>query len=205
MELARRVGLNVTPVELTTAAGRLALLVERFDRAGSERRRLVSALTVLGLTSFPEGRYATYSALARQIRRIFANADSELRELFGGIAFNMLCGNTDDHGRNHSAFVGENLRLTPAYDICLQARSCTVSSQAMAYDDSGNRAARLVLLVDAAHLYHLDRAEAQDIVTLRETVIREQWNDACEQAQLTDVARAGFWERQFLNPHVFET
>jgi serine/threonine-protein kinase HipA len=64
MAVARRAGLDVAPVELTRAAGRRALLVERFDRDDhGHRRRVVSALTVLGLTSFPEGRYATYEWL----------------------------------------------------------------------------------------------------------------------------------------------
>ncbi len=205
MELARRVGLDVAAVELTTAAGRHALLVERFDRTpAGHRRRLVSALTILGLTSFPEGRYATYTDLTHRIRSRFANPTVTLRELFGRIAFNMMCGNTDDHGRNHTAFVGEELELTPAYDICPQARSGETAEQAMAFDDHGTRDARLTLLVDAAGLYLLDRSEARDIVDAQEVTIREQWNDVCDAAKLTTVERTRFWGRQFLNPHTFE-
>ena len=48
------------PVQIARAAGRYALLIERFDRQGGRRHHLVSALTVLGLTAYPEGRYATY-------------------------------------------------------------------------------------------------------------------------------------------------
>jgi hypothetical protein len=88
-----------------------------------------------------------------------------LRELFGRIAFNMACGNTDDHGRNHAAFVGtKELELTPAYDICPQARSGESASQAMAYDTHGNRDARFSLLLDAAPLYLLDRQDASDTI-----------------------------------------
>jgi serine/threonine-protein kinase HipA len=206
MELARRVGLDVATVELSTAAGRQALLVERFDRTpGGHRRRLVSALTILDLTSFPEGRYATYADLTHRVRGRFADPTATLRELFGRIAFNMLCGNTDDHGRNHAAFVGDELELTPAYDICPQARSGETAEQAMAFDEHGNRDARLKLLVDAASLYLLDRTEAREVVDAQVVTIREQWDEVCDAAKLTTVERSRFWGRQFLNPHTFET
>jgi serine/threonine-protein kinase HipA len=160
---------------------------------------------MLGLTSFPEARYASHADLTHQIRGRFANPNATLRELFSRIAFNMLCGNTDDHGRNHAAFVEAELELTPAYDICPQARSGETAEQAMAFDEHGNSDARLELLVDAARLYLLDRAEAQDIVDTQATSIREQWNDVCDIAELTTVERNYFWGRQFLNPHTFET
>ncbi len=205
MELARRVGLDVAAVELTSAAGRHALLVERFDRTpAGHRRRLVSSLTILGMTPFPEGRYATYTDLTHRIRSRFANPTAVLRELFGRIAFNMMCGNTDDHGRNHAAFVGDELELTPAYDICPQARSGETAQQAMAFDEHGNREAHLTLLVDAANLYLLDRGEARDVVDAQEATIREQWGDVCDAAKLTTVERTRFWGRQFLNPNAFE-
>ncbi len=206
MELARRVGLDVARVELAIGAGRQALLIERFDRTpAGNRRRLVSALTILGLTSFPEGRYATYADLTHQIRARFIDPTATLRELFGRITFNMMCGNTDDHGRNHAAFVEDELELTPAYDICPQARSGETAEQAMAYDKNGNRDARLALLVEAADLYLLDRDEARQIVGAQEATIREQWSDVCDIAKLTTLERDRFWERQFLNPHAFES
>lgn len=205
MELARRVGLEVASVELTVAAGRKALLVERFDRtATGSRRRVVSALTILGLTPFPEGRYATYADLTHEIRAQFANPAATLRELFGRIAFNMMSGNTDDHGRNHAAFVENELVLTPAYDICPQARSGEMAAQAMSYDEHGHRDANLRLLIEAAHLYLLDPIEAREIVDKQESIIREQWAEVCDAAVLTVVERSGFWGRQFLNPHAFE-
>lgn len=206
MELALRVGLDVAPVELTTSLGRQVLLIERFDRTASGgRRRLVSALTILGLTSFPEGRYATYADLTHKIRATFANPTITLRELFGRIAFNMMCGNTDDHGRNHAAFVEDELVLTPAYDICPQARSSETAQQAMAYNEEGGRDARLEPLIDAAHLYLLDRNDAREIVDNQQGTIRDQFEEVCDQAKLSAAERAGFWGRQFLNPHTFQT
>ncbi len=75
MELARRLGLKVAPVELTTALGKDVLLIDRFDRSpDGARRTMVSALTVPGWTSRRRGTRATRlsrprSAHASPIRR----------------------------------------------------------------------------------------------------------------------------------------
>lgn len=207
MTLAARCGLHVAPVQLRRSAGRYIVIVERFDRPGGGRRRqIVSALTVLGLAAFPGGRYATYVDLAHRIRAEFDAPDATLRELFGRIAFNVLCGNTDDHGRNHAAFVGTGgLALTPAYDICPQARSGATAAQAMAYGDGGERRSQLAPLVDAARVYHLDRHDARAIVEHQEHVIRSEWDEVCDLAELTAQQRSTFLGGQFLNPYVFET
>jgi len=56
--------------------------------------------------------------------------------------FNILIGNTDDHTRNHAAFWdGHLLTVTPAYDICPQARHGQIATQAMLIkgDDRSSR------------------------------------------------------------------
>lgn len=206
MELARRAGVRVAPVEITAVGDRLALLVERFDRYGNTfRRRVVSALTVLGFNTFPDGRYATYAGLAHQIRNQFQSPDFELRELYARISFNILCGNTDDHGRNHAAFVEEaGLVLTPAYDISPQPRTGRTASQAMAYtDDLADRDSRVAALVTAAGIYHLDAVEGQEIVDQQVDVIRQNWDDVCDAAHLARAERSSLLPLQFLNPHAF--
>ena len=127
MRLARMVGLSVAEVKLTRAAGRDVLLVERFDRewtqTGWHRKAMVSALTMLGLDEMM-ARYASYEDFAEIIRHRFTDPQETLRELFSRLIFNILCGNTDDHARNHAAFWdGSRLTLTPAYDICPQSRA----------------------------------------------------------------------------------
>jgi len=160
---------------------------------------------VLGLTTFPGGRYATYVDLAHHIRADFTDADPMLHELFGRIAFNVLCGNTDDHGRNHAAFVNEDgLSLTPAYDICPQPRSGSVAQQAMAYDATGARAAQIEPLINAASIYHLDRAAAREIVGTYEHTIRTGWDEVCDLAHLTSAQRDAFFGGQFLNPFIYQ-
>lgn len=107
MRLAELAGLNVAPVKLTQSSSKDVLLIERFDRvyagSGWKRKAMVSALTLFGLDEMM-ARYASYEQLAEIIRYRFTNASVTLRELFSRLVFNILCGNTDDHARNHAAF-----------------------------------------------------------------------------------------------------
>ena len=202
MELARRAGLEVARVELTSAIGRDALLVERFDRPGSGKRRaMVSALTMLGLDEFG-GRYASYAKLADQVRARFTEPVATLRELFSRIVFNILSGNNDDHARNHSAFWdGAQLSLTPAYDICPGPRGGGETTQAMAIGHDGYRFAQVAGCVERASTYLLSEAEAREIVDHQIEVIETQWSEVCDLAQLAEADRNSFWGRQFLNPY----
>lgn len=204
MELARRAGIDVAPVTLSSAAGRDVLVVDRFDRTPDGGRRLtVSGLTVLNLHAAGgiAGRYGTYVDLADQIRARFVSADATLRELFSRIVFNVLVSNTDDHPKNHAAFWdGEMLTLTPAYDICPQLRTGGEAFQAMAYGPRGERISQVDACVEHAAHYHLDRNEAAGIVEHHTDSIRNEWNDVCDLARLTTPERDQLWQRQFLNP-----
>jgi serine/threonine-protein kinase HipA len=207
MRLAARVGLNVAPVRLLKAAGRDVLLVERFDRthgaAGWTRRAMVSALTLSGLDEMM-ARYASYEELCTTIRHRFTDPEATLEELFGRLVFNILVGNTDDHARNHAAFWdGQALTLTPAYDICPQARSGNEASQAMLIVGN-NRLSRLALCREAAANFRLLPAQADAIIAAQVETIRKEWSAVCDEADLSPVDRAGLWRRQVLNPFVFE-
>jgi len=165
----------------------------------------VSALTILQLDE-RWARYATYSGLTEAIRLRFTDAGGTLRELFSRIAFNICVGNIDDHTRNHAAFSdgrAERLTLTSAYDVCPQQRSTGEASQAMAYGPDGERRSGLAPLVDAAHLYLLDRVEAEEIVERVVAEIRAGWSDAADRARLTQADRNLLWESQILNPSIF--
>jgi len=207
MRLARLAGLNVAEVSLARASHKDVLLIERFDRVntgqGWQRRCIVSALTLLGLDEMM-ARYASYEALAEIIRHRFTAAPETLRELFSRIVFNILCGNTDDHARNHAAFWdGRMLSLTPAYDICPQGRSGNEASQAMLIS-GGNRMSRLAGCLDAAPQFLLSHSDAREIIAHQLQVIEEQWGVVCDEVQLSRIDRAVFWRRQFLNPYAFE-
>ena len=79
-----------------------------------------------------------------------------MRESFARIVFNIVIGNTDDHARNHAAFWdGERLELTPAYDLCPQARAGGEQAQAMAIAPDGGRLSQFVTCLSAANYYDL--------------------------------------------------
>lgn len=206
MRLAAKVGLDAAPVSLTLALGKDVLLIERFDRIrhGDHwcRRAMVSALTMLELDEMMAA-YASYEKLAEIIRHRFVNAKEALRELFGRIVFSILCGNTDDHARNHAAFWnGQILTLTPAYDICPQSRAGQEASQAMLIL-GGDRRSQVASCIAASHIFLLTREDAIGIVNHQVDVIERQWNALCDEASLSLVDRNTFWRRQFLNPFAF--
>lgn len=203
MELARRAGLDVAGSEVVQAMGKAVLLVERFDRTAvpGERRMLFSALTILHLPELAY-RYATYYDLADVIRSRFTDRAGTLRELFARITFNICVSNNDDHGRNHSAFWdGESLTLTPAYDICPQARTGEETEQAMAIRRDGSRYSQLAVCVEAAAEYELTKRQAREVIDHQLDVIRSQWNEVADMALLTTAERDMLWGRQILNPY----
>jgi len=207
MRLAHLAGLNVAPVKIVKAANRDVLLIERFDRtpaqSGWNRKAVISALTILELDEMM-ARYASYEKLAEIIRHRFTSPGETLRELYARIVFNILCGNTDDHARNHAAFWdGKMLTLTPAYDICPQNRAGGEATQAMLIVGS-NRYSKLNVCINAAHHFHLSADEAHEIIAHQKTVIEENWDAVCDEAKLSEVDRKLFWRRQFLNPYAFE-
>ncbi len=207
MRLAHAAGLNVAPVELTQGLGKDVLLIERFDRvaayAGSTRRALVSALTLLDLNEL-EARYASYQDLATVIRHRFNDPRQTLEELFGRLVFNILCGNTDDHARNHAAFWdGRSLTLTPAYDICPQGHAGGEAAQAMLITGD-KRLSQLTLCMEAVPQFLLGPDRARAIIAAQLLVIRTHWNTVCDDAGLTQVDRAFLWGRQFLNPFALQ-
>ncbi|TBD19386.1 type II toxin-antitoxin system HipA family toxin [Rhizobium ruizarguesonis] len=181
MKLAAACGLNAASVAMTRAAQKDVLLIERFDRThtkdGWRRHAMVSALTMLGLDEMM-ARYASYEDLAELIRRHLAAPKDTLKELYGRICFNVLCGNTDDHARNHAAFWdGRMLTLT---------------------------ASTLATLLAGAPDYHLKEAEAATLIENQVTMIAASWPAVCAEAELSTVDRKLFAGRQFLNSYAFE-
>lgn len=206
MRLAAKVGLDVAPVQLTSALGKDVLLINRFDRVrhGShwQRRAMVSALTMMELDEMMAA-YASYEKMAEIIRHRFKAPKEALRELFGRIVFNILCGNTDDHARNHAAFWdGYQLSLTPAYDICPQGRSGEEASQAMLIHDN-IRSSQIAACITAASIFLLRQEEALNIVNRQIAIIQREWNTVCSEANLSTVDQHQLWRRQFLNPFAF--
>lgn len=207
MKLAVACGLNAAPVSMTRAAHKDVLLIERFDRTptrdGWTRQAMVSALTMLGLDEMM-ARHASYEDLAELIRHRFTNPKDTLKELYGRICFNVLCGNTDDHARNHAAFWdGRMLTLTPAYDICPQGRTGNEATQAMLIK-AESRASTITTCLAAAPYCHLKDAEAAALIEHQIATIAEHWQSVCDEAELSPIDRKLFAGRQFLNSYALE-
>lgn len=207
MRLAEKAGLSVAPVRLEHVAGKDVLLVARFDRIKSEtgwqRKAMVSALTIFGLDEMM-ARYASYADLTEIIRHRFTAPKDTLRELFRRLVFNIVCGNTDDHARNHAAFWdGKHLTLTPAYDICPQSRTGNEASQAMLIT-ADSRRSTLATCMEAAPNFQLDEGAAAKIVNDTLEAVRAEWQNACKEADLSEVDQNLFRERMFLNPSIFD-
>lgn len=207
MRLAKACGLDVAPVRLASALGKDVLLIERFDRVhapdGWRRRAMVSALTLLELDEMM-ARHASYETLAEIVRHRFDAPRKTLRELFGRLVFSILCGNTDDHARNHAAFWdGDELSLTPAYDICPQTRTGNVASQAMLIHGTQHQS-QLATCLAAAEAFLLTAPEALAIMRAHIATIRRAFDDVCDEASITTVDRTLFKGRQFLNAYAFE-
>lgn len=204
MRLTTACGLSAASVSMTRVAQKDVLLIERFDRThttdGWTRRAMVSALTMLGLDEMM-ARYASYEDLAGLIRHRFTDPKNTLRDLYGRICFNVLCGNTHDHARNHAAFWdGKRLTLTPAYDICPQGRTGSEATQVMLIKDE-NRASTLATCLATAPDYNLKEREAATLIEHQITTIAGQWQEVCDEADLSAVDRRLFACRQFLNSY----
>ena len=204
MRLAKLCDLDVAPVKLERVAGKDILLVERFDRSqvkgGWSRRCMVSALTLFGLDEMM-AHYASYEDLAEIIRHRFTEPKETLKELFSRIVFNILCGNTDDHARNHCAFWdGQQLSLTSAYDICPQNRSGNEATQAM-FISGHSKSSQLKTCLETAHNFLLSKDDAKDIFEKQKSIIEENWKKVCKEARLSKVDQNFLWKRQFLNPY----
>jgi serine/threonine-protein kinase HipA len=196
MRMAARCGVDTAPVELTRAAGRDVLLVERFDRIPGTgcRRLMVSALTILGLPELAL-RETSYAKLSERLLVGAADPAADRRQLFARIVFNILCGNTDDHARNHAAFWdGTRLSLTPAYDICPYLRAGGEATQAMAIGprDDPYRFSNLAGCLAYAPFYGIDADDAAELAHLQIETIAAAWDEVCEEARLSAAERDAY-------------
>lgn len=99
----------------------VALLVERFDRAGDERLRLEDFAQILSKPRGAQfaGKYdSSYEEAASAIAAFSSRARLDLDRYFRLVVFNFALGNADAHLKNFSLLDrGEGLRLSPAYDL----------------------------------------------------------------------------------------
>jgi len=142
--------------------------VQRFDRAGTERRAYASAFTLLDVDD-SEG--SSYAELAHAIENhgVASAIADDLRQLFRRVAFNVLVGNRDDHLRNHG-FLREpgGWRLSPAFDVNPNPNK-DAHVLGIGLDDP---TPDLRLLLDTCAYYRLRKAQAGEIIEQVRTAVR---------------------------------
>lgn len=102
--LAKAAGIIAAETSVFETAGRHhTLLSKRFDRTAEKRRRhFASAMTLLGLTDGSNAKTGNgYLDIVDFILQNCRDVESNLRQLFRRVAFNIAIGNSDDHFRNH--------------------------------------------------------------------------------------------------------
>jgi serine/threonine-protein kinase HipA len=123
MRLAALCGIEVARTRLVSVGPRKAVLVKRFDRSsGPDFAPTLHFLTALSLLDGDESSAeGSYFAIAADILRHGSNPDQDRLELFRRMVFNVICGNRDDHLKNHAlVYDGRGWRLSPAFDVVPQ-------------------------------------------------------------------------------------
>lgn len=180
MTLARACGIDAAQTDVVPIGGRDVLLVRRFDREktgqGYLRKRMISALTLLGAEETRDDRWS-YVVLAEEMRRtVSGGIDAQLHQLFRRMCFNCLVSNIDDHPRNH-AFIADagGWRLSPAYDITPTPMfSVSQRDLAMSLGTAGRYANRANLLSEAKR-FRLSVESAAAIIDAMSEQVRASW------------------------------
>jgi len=117
LDLAKNAGIDVSGFRLECAGKKQVLMINRFDRRQNGIRiPYMSAMTALGTVDHEEDR--SYLEIVDALRQLGGEPESDARQLWRRMVFNILVSNTDDHPRNHGLLLGpEGWRLAPAFDM----------------------------------------------------------------------------------------
>jgi serine/threonine-protein kinase HipA len=164
LALARLCGIAVPAFFLHPLLRGQALLLERFDREGPAeaegRRHYLSAAAVLDVRY--ESSDGSYVELAQAIRRLGAQPQMDLLELYRRLVFNLVVDNSDDHVKNHGMLLrAEGWRLAPAFDLVMQLSNLGYQALAIL---PGRLDSHLGLALEAAPQFGLTTAQAQAVV-----------------------------------------
>ena len=184
MRVAWQLGLEVAEVAFHRVGEREALLVRRFDRwmddqGRTQRRLFASAHTVLRLDTPMRGEPSrSYVALAKDMQRFCASRSTDVvpmqRELWRRMVFNTVCGNGDDHPRNHGfIYQDDRWQLAPAFDIAPHPAYSGV--QAMAITHTGSAIATQANLLLDAHRFGWDSQEALAFIRQAREAYMDGW------------------------------
>ncbi|MCV7091097.1 type II toxin-antitoxin system HipA family toxin [Mycobacterium interjectum] len=192
MTMAAACGLRVATTSLLhDTEGRAALLVTRFDRAGSTRIAQEDACQVAGI--YPASKYrikteTAIAALADACARGGGSKPAAVLELLKTVVFSWLIGNGDLHGKNLSIYNPDGVwQPTPAYDLlCTQPYTRWRDPMALNLYGRANRLTRSDFVDAGERLALRPRAVVRMIDGIVDAA--HDWPDRC--------GEIGFDERQ---------
>jgi serine/threonine-protein kinase HipA len=165
LELAALCGIEVSPHKLEKIHRGHALLLRRFDRMGNiddeSRIHYLSASALLDVPYNANG--GSYIELAQVIRKIAADPEHDLHQLYRRMIFNLMIDNTDDHVKNHGMLhVGGNqFRLAPAFDVVMQLTNTGYQELGII---PGNNNSKISLAIQAAPHFGIHEGNAKTII-----------------------------------------
>ncbi|WP_095192373.1 type II toxin-antitoxin system HipA family toxin [Pseudomonas sp. Irchel 3A7] len=173
--LANHCGLRVaTGIARRYASDHHCFMVKRFDRTGrGGRLHFASAMTMTDRVDGDDASGgASYLELAEVLMEHGSETNTDLRELWSRIVFNILVSNTDDHLRNHGFILdpGHGWRLSAAYDMNPVAHADGLK---LNITDADN-ALDLELAREVAEYFRISRPDAEDIIESIKGVV-SQW------------------------------
>ena len=162
--MARDFGLKVPEVRAERFSSRHhTFLSKRFDRNGVKRLHFASAMTLLGYSDGNDAEDgASYLEMVEFLRRFgTTNLQSDLRELWKRVAFNIAITNCDDHLRNHGFILApKGWALSPVYDLTPNPDGMGLKLNITDADNSLN----FELLLETAPFYGLEQNEAKTLL-----------------------------------------
>ncbi|HEX2692236.1 MAG TPA: HipA domain-containing protein [Kofleriaceae bacterium] len=167
--------------QLATVLNKPVLIIERFDRRGSERIPYMSAPTAMAAR---DGDTRSYLELAEVLQRSGAAPARDLEQLWRRVVFNVLVSNVDDHLRNHG-FLHEpgGWRLAPAFDLDPVPTDVRPRGHALAIDED-DPGAPLPRVLAIAPQFNIKAARARAIVREVAAVTR-RWRRFASDCSLT--------------------
>lgn len=175
--LATQCGITMAASTLRKFGGRHhTFLTRRFDRdAKGGRLYFASAMTMLGKTDGEDE--ASYLDLAEFLSENGCNPDSDLRQLWTRMTFNIAISNCDDHLRNHGFILTrQGWTLSPAYDI-----NPSVDSWGLKLNiDTEDNALDYDLAISVSPYFRLTKDEAAQIAAGIRGIVAG-WRNAAQQ------------------------
>jgi len=194
-KLALNAGIKMAPSKLEKISGNHhTFFTKRFDREGTARIHFSSAMTMTGFNeNILKTKTASYLDIAEFILTYGADVNTNLKQLWRRIVFNIAISNTDDHLRNHGFILTpEGWELSPAYDLNPSIDKDHLSLN-INEDDSS---LELELAKEVGEYFRLTEREMDEIVQdIQKSV--SQWKDTANQIGISrteqELMKPAFW------------